>query len=88
MCLNLIIAHETYHYYLDLPLKLAPTCFTKQRGTSKLNNLNADFCFCSTNCNVWNLGACNIPLENTFPTLYCTPPNVLKLQLQNEKENL
>jgi hypothetical protein len=49
ICLNHIIAHETYHYCLGLPLKLAPTCFTKQRGTSKSQELSADFCFCSTN---------------------------------------
>ena len=45
MCLNYIIAHETYHYYLDLPLKPTPMCFTKQRGTCKLKKLSANFCF-------------------------------------------
>ena len=85
MCLNHIIAHKTYHYYFDLPLKLDPTCFTKQRGTSKLKNLSANFCFCSTNCNVWNMGAYNIPLErftncnNTFleSSISCKHNNVM-----------
>jgi hypothetical protein len=34
MCLDHIIAHETYHFFHALPLKLAPTCFIKQCGTS------------------------------------------------------
>jgi hypothetical protein len=25
-------------------------------------------------------------LENTFPTVYYTPPNVFKLEVQNKKE--
>ena len=33
MCLHHIIAHETYHFFHTLPLKLAPTCFIKQCGT-------------------------------------------------------
>ena len=43
MCLNHIKDHETYHYYLDLPLKLAPMCFTKQRGTSKTQEFECIF---------------------------------------------
>jgi hypothetical protein len=35
MCHDHIIAHKTYHIYLALPLKPAPTCFTKERGTSR-----------------------------------------------------
>ena len=35
MCLDHIIAHETYHFYLALPLKPTSTCFTKQCGTSR-----------------------------------------------------
>jgi hypothetical protein len=35
MCLDHIIAHETYHFFHALPLKLAPTCFIKQCGTSR-----------------------------------------------------
>ena len=45
MCLNPVIAHETYHYYLDLPHKLAPMCFTKQRGTSKTQEFECGFLF-------------------------------------------
>jgi hypothetical protein len=56
MCLNHIVAHETYHYYLYLPLKLAPTCFTKQCGTSKTQEFECRFCFCSTDYNGLNLG--------------------------------
>ena len=35
MCLDHIMTHETYHFFHALPLKLAPTCFTKQCGTSR-----------------------------------------------------
>ena len=45
MHLNHIIAHETYHYHLALPLKPAPTCFTKQRGTSKTQEFECRFVF-------------------------------------------
>ena len=45
MCLNRVIDHETHYYYLDLPLKLAPTCFTKQRGTSKSQEFECRFFF-------------------------------------------
>ena len=34
MCLNHIIAHETYLFFHALHLKFAPTCFIKQWGTS------------------------------------------------------
>ena len=43
MCLDHIIAHEAYYFYLALPLKPAPTCFTKQHGTSELKNSGACF---------------------------------------------
>ena len=35
MCLDHIIANEMYHVFHALPLKLAPTCFIKQCGTSR-----------------------------------------------------
>jgi hypothetical protein len=35
MCLDNIIAHETYLSFTPLPLKHAPTCFTKRCGTSR-----------------------------------------------------
>jgi hypothetical protein len=79
ICLNHITARETYHSCLDLPPKLAPTCFTKQHGTSKIKNLSAYFCFCSTNCNIWNLEAINIPLERSWKIpfqRYITRPQI------------
>jgi hypothetical protein len=79
ICLNHIIAHETYHYCLDLPLKLAPTCFTKQRGTSKTQEFECEYFFVLVIYR-WK------GLENTFPTVYYTPTNVLNLHLKNEKE--
>ena len=35
MCLDHIIGHETCYFFFALPLKRAPTCFTKQHGTSR-----------------------------------------------------
>ena len=45
MCLKHIIAHETYYYYLALPLKPAPTRFTKQHGTSTTQKFEGRFVF-------------------------------------------
>ena len=39
ICLDHIIAHDTYHFFHGLPLKLAPTCFIKQCGTSRTQEL-------------------------------------------------
>jgi hypothetical protein len=85
MCLNHIIAHETYHYYLALPVKLAPTCFPKQHGTSKkTQEFDCRFLFFvppTTRFEIWGL-----VIYGWFPTVYYTPPLVLTLQLQKEKE--
>ena len=35
LCLDHIIAHEIYQFFHALSLKLAPTCFIKQCGTSR-----------------------------------------------------
>ena len=44
MCCNHIIANETYHYFHALPLKLAPTCFIKQCGTSRAQEFEYTWC--------------------------------------------
>jgi hypothetical protein len=36
MCLDCIIARETFNFFPTLPLELAPTCSTTQCGTSFL----------------------------------------------------
>ena len=45
MCLDHIITHETYHLNLALPLKPAPTCFIKQRGTSSTQEFEYKYVF-------------------------------------------
>src|ERR1700736_3778185 len=45
MCLNYIIAHETYQLYLALPFKPAYMCFIKQRGTSRTQEFKCKFVF-------------------------------------------
>jgi hypothetical protein len=45
MCLDHIIARETYHFFHVLPLKLAPTCFIKQCGTSGTQEFECKFVF-------------------------------------------
>jgi hypothetical protein len=83
---------ETYHYYLVLPLEPTPTCFTKQRGTSRTQEFKCIFVFWSTKCNVWNLEACNIPLERSLKYLkihfqwYITHPKILKIKIPKQKE--
>ena len=44
-CLHHIIAHETYHFYLALSLKLASTCFTKQCQTFETQEFECMFVF-------------------------------------------
>jgi hypothetical protein len=43
MCLDHIIAHEICHFFYALPLKLAPTCFIKQCGTSRTHEFECKF---------------------------------------------
>jgi hypothetical protein len=45
ICLDHIKAHETYHLFHALPLKLAPTCFVKQCGTSRTQEFECVFAF-------------------------------------------
>ena len=45
MCIDHIIAHETHHFYLALPLKPTPTCFIKQRETSRPQEFKCKFVF-------------------------------------------
>ena len=77
ICLNYIIANEIYHFFHALPLKLAPTCFIKQCGTSRTQEFECRFVFWSTNYNVWNLGTFNILLKIPFQW-YNTCPNTFK----------
>ena len=66
MCLDHIIVHETlYYFYLALPLKPAPTCFTKQRGTLRTQELKCIFVFLVYLLKFGNLGDCNLPLERS-----------------------
>jgi len=43
MYLDHIIVHEKYHFFHTVPLKLAPTCFIKQCGASKTQELECIF---------------------------------------------
>ena len=45
MCLDHIIACKIYNFFLALPLKLAPTCFIKQCGTSRTQEFEPIFVF-------------------------------------------
>ena len=91
MCLNYIVAHETYQQYLALPFKPAYTCFIKQRGTSRTQEFKCRFVFWSTSCNVWHLEACNIPLERSWKYLSNSilyAPKFLKTTVEKEKRKI
>ena len=45
MCLDRIIAHETYHFFHALPFKLAPHVPSNNVGHLELKNLSADLFF-------------------------------------------
>ena len=55
MCLDHIIAHETYHLCLALPLNSAPKCFIKQRGTSRTQVHNWFFGLATEMFGIWGL---------------------------------
>ena len=80
MYLDHIIAHGTYHFYLALPLNSGSQMFTKLRGTSRTQEFKCNFVFLSTNCNVWNVGACNVPFQR-----YITRPKIIYIAVAKEK---
>ena len=88
--LNHIIAHETYHCCLDLPLKLAPTCFTKQRGTSKNSRIWVQifvFVLPTAIFGIWRLVIYRWKgLENTFPTVYYHVHKFSKIKFEKHKK--
>ena len=45
ICLDHIIAHDTYCFFHALPFKLSPTCFIKQCGTSRTQEFECIFFF-------------------------------------------
>ena len=67
MCLDHIIAHKTYYFYLALPLKPAPTCFIKQFVTFRAQEFKCNFFVLVYQLKC--LKACNIPLERSWKYL-------------------
>ena len=66
MCLDHIITHKTYHFFHTLPLKLAPTCFIKQCGTSRTQEFERRFVFLVYHMICLKFGACNMLLERSW----------------------
>jgi hypothetical protein len=91
MCLNCIIAHETYHYYLALPLKPAPTISPNNMRHLELKNSSAYLFFWSTSSNFEILGLVIYGwkgLEITFPTVYYTPQSFKSYRCKMKQNNL
>ena len=80
MCLDHIIAHKEFQFYIALPLKLVPTCFTKQRGTSRTQRIQVHICFLGLPNEIFGIWGLVINRwkghENTFPTVYYMPHNL------------
>jgi hypothetical protein len=73
MCLDHFKSHETYCFFHTLPLKLAPTCFIKQCGTSRTQEFECRFVF-GLPVDMFGIWGCVLyrwkGLENTFPTVH------------------
>jgi hypothetical protein len=66
-------------------------CFTKQRGTSKTQEIECIFLFFLPTAifGIWRLVIYRWKgLENTFPTVYYMPKNVLNLHLKTQKTKI
>ena len=88
MCLNHIIGHETWHYYLDLPLE--PTFFTKQFGRSKTREFKCRFLFLFYQLQ-WNFRVCNIPFERSWKYLSNSilhAPKCFKITVAKQKRKI
>ena len=77
MCLDHIITHETYHFFHAPPLKLAPTCFIRQYGTSRTREFECIFVFLVYQPDMFRIWGLVISswkgLQNIFPMVYYTP---------------
>ena len=75
-------------FYHALPIKLAPTCFTKQLGTFGTQEIKCNFFFRSTIWICWNLAVCNIPLKSFWKYLsngILDAPKFLKIAVAKQK---
>jgi hypothetical protein len=89
MCLDHIIAHETYQLFHVLPLKLAPTCFIRQCGTFKTQEFECTIVFRVYQLDMFGIWGLVIYCWNVLkiPFQWCiTSPVNLKITIAKQKQ--